>query len=85
MLAPHRTQCTSHLCALLLAQAERVKDKLLAQRAHWLLNGPVSEHQLLGMMADDAPAESTSGTRGVALDRRRFGDDDDSDVDLDGL
>ena len=29
--------------------------------------------------------QNTTASRGVALDRRRFGDDSDSDIDLDGL
>lgn len=37
-------------------------------------------------LSSPAPSLRQSGnTRGVQLDRRRFGDDSDSDIDLDGL
>ena len=65
-------------------QAERLKDSILEQRAHWRLNGPVTDSHVQRLIeSDEASAEH--GTRGVVLDRRRFGDDSDSDVDLDGL
>ena len=57
------------------------------------MNGPVSDSHMQGLIeaATQKVAESskhdppTVGGRGVVLDRRRFGDDSDSDIDLDGL
>ena len=75
------------------ATAEQVKDQLLADRNHWMLNGPVSDDQLKAIIekitkantaAKDGPDVSSS--RGVVLDRRRLAEDsDDSDVSLSGL
>ena len=95
---------------LVAAQAEKLKSQLLAQRAHWRLNGPVTDAHLqtliqglevrgaslargrvaplssLTAMCDTrCPQSANANGRGVALDRRRFGDDSDSDIDLDGL
>ena len=66
------------------AKAEQVKDQILAKRSYWRLNGPVTDEHVKQLLAE-AEQASDSNTRGVALDRRRFGDDDDSDVSLDGL
>jgi DNA-binding TFAR19-related protein (PDSD5 family) len=76
-------------------KADSVKDKLVAERGYWRLNGPVSDSHIKGMIdasmeekaavASSESAPPTAGGRGVVLDRRRFGDDSDSDIDLDGL
>jgi hypothetical protein len=44
---PLRRTCLTRLASW---QAEQVKDQLLAQRAHWQLNGPVSDEHLKGMI-----------------------------------
>jgi len=66
------------------AKAERVREQLLAQRAHWRLNGPVTVGHIAQILEDNE-ATDAKWSRGLALDRRRFGDDSDSDIDLDGL
>ena len=75
-------------------KADSIKDKLLAERAHWRLNGPVSDEYMQMLIegekkeavATDAKGPASMGGRGVMMDRRRFGDgDSDSDIDLDGL
>ena len=70
-------------------KADTIKDQLLAKRSHWKLNGPVSDGHIKELIDSTTAKVADSGpicnTRGVALDRRRFGDDSDSDVDLDGL
>ena len=85
-------------------QVSRVRDQILAQRAHWRLNGPFNEQNLAELLKSMEVNISThysricsshshhvcvqvttDNTRGVALNRGRAFDDDDSDVDLDGL
>jgi len=65
------------------AKVSRVRDQILAQRAHWRLNGPFNEQNLAELLKN--MEVTTENTRGVALNRGRAFDDDDSDVDLDGL
>lgn len=64
--------------------AEKCKAALYKS---WLMeqfkNGPVSDGYLLNLIGElNSQAEAS---RGVQLDRRRFGDDSDDDIDLDGL
>ena len=93
LLVAQPSHLASHAVSRVGRQAEQVRDQLLAQRAHWRLNGPVSDEHLKGMIeaitkaktaASDGPDVSSS--RGVVLDRRRLNEDsDDSDVSLTGL
>ena len=91
MLQPSHSP--SHAVSRVGLQAVKVRDQILAQRAHWRLNGPVSDEHLKGMIEAIAKAKAASSdgpdvssTRGVVLDRRRLQEDsDDSDVSLSGL
>ena len=69
-------------------KAERLKNQILAQRAHWRINPPMTEAQLMEMIEQlqNEGADGGAGGRGVVLDRRRFGDDSDSsEIDLSEL
>jgi len=65
-------------------KAEKLRSQLYRMwLQEQLKNGPVGDAYMKKLIAELDGQDAN--TRGVALDRRRFGDDSDSDVDLDGL
>ena len=67
-------------------KAERVKAELFSMAGSYSKEKPVSDEKLLELLANaDKAADVVVTNRGLVLDRRRVGDDDDSDIDLDGL
>ena len=70
-----------------MEEPDRVEKARWALYQRWFreeikLDAPVSVDYLKQMLAQDKAADANAA---AMLNRRRFGDDDDSDIDLDGL
>ena len=53
----HCLLCSPDGVSLSCRQAEEVKSQLLAQRAYWRLNGPVTDAQVEKMLAEAGQVE----------------------------
>jgi len=84
VLAPDALERLNRIKLVKSDKARQLEDMVLNMAGQNQIQAQITDSYLKQMLEGISDGGETK-TTGVSFDRRRFGDDDDSDVDLDGL